>query len=71
MRLPEFLRTGAEPAAAGDLADAFTLTGFFLDRHAFAPRGLPMPDARGPASFRPFLSVTANRGTAHRHDQRS
>lgn len=46
MRLPEFLRTGAEPAAAGDLADAFTLTGFFLDRHAFAPRGLPMPDAR-------------------------
>ncbi len=46
MRLPEFLRTAAEPAAAGDLADAFTLTGFFLDRHAFAPRGLPMPDAR-------------------------
>jgi hypothetical protein len=22
------------------------LTGFFLDRHAFAPRGLPVPEAR-------------------------
>jgi DNA repair protein RecO (recombination protein O) len=46
MRLPDFLRADAEPAAAGDLADAFTLTGFFLDRHAFAPRNLPLPDAR-------------------------
>ena len=59
MRLPVFLRRisrleGApqaeELAAArlgpGDLVDAFTLTGFFLDRHAFAPRGLPLPEAR-------------------------
>jgi DNA repair protein RecO (recombination protein O) len=46
MRLPAFLRTGAEPASAADLADAFVLTGFFLDRHAFAPRGLALPDAR-------------------------
>jgi DNA repair protein RecO (recombination protein O) len=46
MRLPAFLRTPAEPAAAGDLADAFALTGFFLDRHAFAPRGLALPEAR-------------------------
>ena len=45
MRLPAFLRTGLEPSAA-DLADAFALTGFFLDRHAFAPRGLAMPEAR-------------------------
>ena len=46
LRLPSFLRTDAEPASAADLADAFALTGFFLDRHAFAPRGLALPDAR-------------------------
>ena len=46
MRLPDFLRAEGEPASAADLADAFALTGFFLDRHAFAPRGLPLPDAR-------------------------
>jgi DNA repair protein RecO (recombination protein O) len=47
MRLPSFLSTEAEPASADDLADAFALTGFFLERHAFAPRGLLVPDARG------------------------
>jgi DNA repair protein RecO (recombination protein O) len=47
MRLPEFLRADAEPANAAELADAFALTGFFLDRHAFGPRGLALPDARG------------------------
>ena len=46
MRLPDFLRSDVEPGSAADLADAFALTGFFLDRHAFAPRGLPLPDAR-------------------------
>jgi len=46
LRLPAFLRSTAEGAAAGDLADAFALTGFFLDRHAFAPRGLALPEAR-------------------------
>jgi DNA repair protein RecO (recombination protein O) len=46
MRLPIFLRAEAERASAVDLADAFALTGFFLDRHAFAPRGLALPDAR-------------------------
>jgi DNA repair protein RecO (recombination protein O) len=46
MRLPDFLRGEIEPGSPADLADAFTLTGFFLDRHAFAPRGLPLPDAR-------------------------
>ncbi len=46
MRLPAFLRTGDETASAADLADAFTLTGFFLERHAFAPRGLAVPAAR-------------------------
>jgi DNA repair protein RecO (recombination protein O) len=46
LRLPGFLHTEKEPASAADLADAFALTGFFLDRHAFAPRGLAVPDSR-------------------------
>jgi DNA repair protein RecO (recombination protein O) len=46
MRLPDFLRVDSGPAAAADLADAFALTGFFLERHAFAPRGLALPEAR-------------------------
>ena len=46
LRLPAFLPQQAKPASAADLADAFALTGFFLDRYAFAPRGLAVPDAR-------------------------
>jgi len=49
MRLPVFLRRegseGARPSP-GDVVDAFVLTGFFLERHAFAPRGLSLPEAR-------------------------
>jgi DNA repair protein RecO (recombination protein O) len=46
MRLPVFLRQEGLPPSPADLVDAFALTGFFLDRHAFAPRGLPLPEAR-------------------------
>ena len=46
LRLPVFLHNDGEEATGADLADAFALTGFFLDRHAFAPRGLALPDAR-------------------------
>jgi DNA repair protein RecO (recombination protein O) len=46
MRLPGFLRSEEAPGSAADLADAFALTGFFLERHAFAPRGLALPEAR-------------------------
>jgi DNA repair protein RecO (recombination protein O) len=46
MRLPLFLRQQTASPAPGDLVDAFVLTGFFLDRHAFAPRGLTLPEAR-------------------------
>jgi DNA repair protein RecO (recombination protein O) len=46
LRLPEFLHNDDRTASSVDLADAFALTGFFLDRHAFAPRGLALPDAR-------------------------
>ncbi len=50
LRLPAFLHgeLESEPAAS-ELSDAFTLTGFFLERHVLEPRGLPMHDAR--ASF--------------------
>jgi DNA repair protein RecO (recombination protein O) len=46
LRLPAFLRTGDEVPSPVDLADAFALTGFFLERHAFEPRGLPISPAR-------------------------
>jgi len=46
LRLPTFLLTDSEPASAADLVDAFALTGFFLERHAFTPRGLAVPEAR-------------------------
>jgi DNA repair protein RecO (recombination protein O) len=44
--LPGFLRDERTAVSAADLADAFTLTGFFLERHAFAPRGFSLPEAR-------------------------
>jgi DNA repair protein RecO (recombination protein O) len=46
LRLPAFLRTDDEVPSPVDLADAFALTGFFLERHAFEPRGLPISPAR-------------------------
>ena len=48
LALPAFLRVDDALAAptAGEIADAFRLTGFFLERDLFGPRGLPMPDAR-------------------------
>ena len=46
LRLPEFLHVDGELPGAADLTDAFALTGFFLDRHAFAPRGMELPASR-------------------------
>lgn len=46
--LPAFLMTSsvnAHPAPA-DIAAGFRLTGFFLARDVYEPRGLPIPDAR-------------------------
>ena len=50
LALPAFLHAGggSEPAP-GELANAFALTGFFLQRHVLDPRGLAMHEAR--ASF--------------------
>jgi DNA repair protein RecO (recombination protein O) len=48
LALPAFLRIDDAQTSptAGELADAFRLTGFFLERDLFGPRGLPMPYAR-------------------------
>jgi DNA repair protein RecO (recombination protein O) len=48
LRLPRFLAEqdlGAAPSPE-ELAEAFALTGFFLNRHVLAPRGEPEGDAR-------------------------
>jgi len=51
LRLPAFLRGDPDAGELGvvELGDAFALTGFFLQRHVFEPRGLAVHDAR--ASF--------------------
>ena len=50
LALPPFLHADGEgEPATGELAHAFALTGFFLQRHVFEPRGLLMHEAR--ASF--------------------
>jgi DNA repair protein RecO (recombination protein O) len=60
--LPAFLRPGVPAISPGaaEIDDAFRLTGHFLARDLFAPRGLPLPDAR-----RTFLAAAAKgRGDA-------
>jgi DNA repair protein RecO (recombination protein O) len=50
LRLPGFLgETSVSEPSATELSDGFAVTGFFLSRHVFEPRGLTLPDAR--ASF--------------------
>jgi DNA repair protein RecO (recombination protein O) len=49
LHLPAFLRGEDEVPDMAALAQAFALTGFFLERHVLAPRGAAMHDAR--ASF--------------------
>ena len=46
LRLPAFLREDAAEARANDVADGFALTGYFLQRHVLAPRGLMLSDER-------------------------
>ena len=58
LTLPAFLGAtdpGAPSAAA--LRDGFALTGFFLARHVYEPRGEPLPDAR-----HHFIAAVARRG---------
>jgi DNA repair protein RecO (recombination protein O) len=47
LALPAFLGEEEGPSpSADDLAAAFALTGFFLERHLYAPHGAALPDAR-------------------------
>jgi DNA repair protein RecO (recombination protein O) len=47
LRLPAFLLDDASARpSAGELADAFAVTGFFLGRHVLEPRSLRLPEAR-------------------------
>ena len=46
LKLPRFLLDADAPVGEDDLAAAFALTGYFLNRDIFAPRGLSLPDAR-------------------------
>ncbi len=70
MRLPSFLSTAAEPASAADLADAFTLTGFFLSVTLLRRAAFRFP-MRASVSSPLFLSEAASRSTALRHDEES
>ena len=44
--LPAFLRDETAAASFEEIADAFRLTGYFLQRELFGPRGLKLPEAR-------------------------
>lgn len=44
--LPAFLREAERQPTADEVADAFRLTGHFLERELFGPRGLKLPEAR-------------------------
>lgn len=46
LALPAFLRTDGTQASPDDVAAGFRLTGFFLERDVFGPRGLALPQAR-------------------------
>jgi DNA repair protein RecO (recombination protein O) len=59
LKLPAFLTAPASamPVDAADLGAAFALTGYFLARHVFEPRGLEPPEARSR-----FISLVARTG---------
>jgi DNA repair protein RecO (recombination protein O) len=46
LRLPPFLVDAEAELAAGDVADAFALAGYFLERRLFDHKGEGMPEAR-------------------------
>lgn len=46
LKLPSFLRGGRDEPDLEDLLSGFELTGYFLARHVFEPRGLKPPEAR-------------------------
>lgn len=56
--LPSFLIGSIVPPSLGDLEDAFRLTGYFLARRVFEPRGTVLPEARAG-----FLAAVRRGGT--------
>lgn len=46
LRLPPFLMNSDSELKSGDVADAFALSGYFLERRVFDQKGEGMPDAR-------------------------
>lgn len=46
LRLPPFLISAEAPVESGDVADAFALAGWFLERRLFDVRGEGLPDSR-------------------------
>jgi DNA repair protein RecO (recombination protein O) len=44
--LPPFLRGESESATGAEIASGFALTGYFLERRVFEPRGIEFPPAR-------------------------
>ncbi|BAT60724.1 DNA repair protein RecO [Variibacter gotjawalensis] len=58
LSLPRFLGDDAadEVAAMKEIEEAFRLTGYFLARHVFDPRGVALPEAR-----QQFLSIAVKR----------
>lgn len=46
LRLPPFLADAGAPLESGDVADAFALAGWFLERRLFEVRGEGLPDSR-------------------------
>ena len=68
LRLPAFLANGAVAAADRDsLADAFLLSGFFLHRHVYEPRGIEVAAARDGFIQAALKALTAE--AAARHDR--
>lgn len=57
--LPVFLVDGGTAPSAAEVADAFRLTGCFLARRVFEPRGIELPDARAR-----FLALLARSSAA-------
>jgi DNA repair protein RecO (recombination protein O) len=48
MTLPPFLTgAGMGPPTTADIVNGFMLTGYFLNRHLFAARGISAPESRG------------------------
>jgi DNA repair protein RecO (recombination protein O) len=57
LALPAFLgATDPGAPSVAELQDGFALTGFFLARHVYDPRGEPLPDAR-----QQFIAAVAKR----------